>query len=249
MRARKTRQGAQRAVRVSMRASGALTCSCPLTWTWWLSCERFIADGVYINLNRYLLNGQKRAGKWKITLEMRKEVLQPSLMRCALYMRRQASSPNDKRLFPSRFNFFFGTFLALRLSLSLSSPSVIIRRLSLLELVFDFALEDEKDKLGTVSFDLEVGCFLSFVADSSSDAGRGGSPFSIPGVHKHGQKTKYATVETFAPFVLRLLLCKMFPSFQHDHLWFLVFVIFVSTTGVITRTLWNGWTNGNRGSP
>lgn len=104
----------------------------------------------------------------------------------------QTSSPNDSKLFPSRFDFFFGAFLTLSPSLPLSSPSVTIRRLSLLELVLDLACEDEKDRLGVACFDLAApfeGCFLlSCFVDSSSEVGRGGSPFSISRTYERGQR-------------------------------------------------------------
>ena len=129
----------------------------------------------------------------------------------------QTSSPNDSKLFPSRFDFFFGAFLTLSPSLPLSSPSVMIRRLSLLELVLDFAFEDEKDMLGAACVGLAApfeGCFLwSCFVDSPSGIGRGGSPLSITRTHERRQKTTKPNHETFPSFVLRLSLREMFPSF------------------------------------
>ena len=132
---------------------------------------------------------------------------------------RQTSSPNDSKLFPPRFDFFFGAFSTLSPSLPLSSPSVTIRRLSLLELELDFAFEDEKDRLGAVCFDLATpfgGCFLlSPFVESSSGIGREGSPFSIQRAHEHGQHTTRDT--TTKPFRLsfsasRSVRC--FPAFN-----------------------------------
>ena len=123
----------------------------------------------------------------------------------------------------------------------------MIRRLSLLELVLDLAFEDEKDRLGTACFDLAApfeGSFLSCFVGSSSGIGRGGSPFSIQRTHEHSQTTRHDD-ETFPSFVLRLSFREMFPSFQHDHLWFLVRIVLVSTSRIVTWALWDGWANGN----